>query len=166
MMNAQKLGEISDTTDFSFTSPARWSLRARASAAVLWTRFSRQEFFWPCGRPAGSRPSSNRLRRQVGGWRVSRYEKRRKGKAMFYWHSWKIITRAFMELFCTRAPSRSALPLQAVLAGELEAGVSALGALKYFFFLVKSPGRAAAGAAASPSPPSKEMKTEITECAV
>lgn len=143
MMNAQLVGEIQTTSDFSYYNRrlvGNRLLRVGDAAGFMDPIFSAGVFLamWS-GRLAAEVVEQSLADGRSGGRRFARYEKRVRKGLMFYWHVVEsYYTTPFMELFLQPRQHHD-LPsaVNAVLAGELEGGWKLRWRLKYFFLLVK-----------------------------
>ena len=143
MMNAQLVGEIQTTSDFSYYNRrlvGNRLLRVGDAAGFMDPIFSAGVFLamWS-GRLAAEVVAQSLADGRSGGRRFARYEKRVRKGLMFYWHVVEsYYTTPFMELFLQPRQHHD-LPsaVNAVLAGELEGGWKLRWRLKYFFLLVK-----------------------------
>ena len=143
MENAQALGSLQTTTDFSYynrTFAGDRLLRVGDAAGFLDPIFSSGVFLamWS-GKLAAETVGQSLAEGKPNQRLFARYEKRVRKGLMFYWQTVEnYYTTPFMELFLQPRPHHD-LPsaVNAVLAGELEGGWPLRWRLKYFFLLVK-----------------------------
>jgi len=143
MMNAQLLGAMQTTSDFSYYNRRLIGprlLRVGDAAGFMDPIFSAGVFLamWS-GKLAAEVVQQAVARGESGGRRFAVYEKRVRKGLRFYWHVVEnYYTTPFMELFL-QPRNHHDLPsaVNAVLAGELEGGWNLRWRLKYFFLLVK-----------------------------
>jgi len=141
--NAQLLGELRTTTDFSYynrTFAGDRLLRVGDAAGFLDPIFSAGVFLamWS-GKIAAETLDKSLVEGKPNRRLFAGYEKRVRKGLMFYWQVVEsYYTTPFMELFLQPRPHHD-LPsaVNAVLAGELEGGWRLRWRLKYFFLLVK-----------------------------
>jgi len=143
LKNARRLGELQTTTDFSYYNRKFVGdrlLRIGDAAGFMDPIFSAGVFLamWS-GKLAAEVVQKSLALGRPNRRLFARYEKRVRKGLMFYWHVVEhYYTTPFMELFLQPRDHHD-LPsaVNAVLAGELEAGWSVRWRLKYFFLLVK-----------------------------
>ena len=143
LQQAQRLGELQTTTDFSYYNRKFIGdrlLRVGDAAGFLDPIFSAGVFLamWS-GRLAAEAVEKSLAQGRPNRRRFASYEKRVRKGLMFYWNAVEnYYTTPFMELFL-QPRNHHDLPsaVNAVLAGELEGGWKLRWRLKYFFLLVK-----------------------------
>jgi flavin-dependent dehydrogenase len=143
MMNAQLVGAMQTTSDFSYYNRrlvGHRLLRVGDAAGFMDPIFSAGVFLamWS-GKLAADVVQESLKRGNASGRRFAAYERRVRKGLMFYWRVVEnYYTTPFMELFL-QPRNHHDLPsaVNAVLAGELEGGWNLRWRLKYFFFLVK-----------------------------
>lgn len=143
MARAQLVGPMHTTTDFSYYNKRLVShrvLRVGDAAGFMDPIFSAGVFLamWS-GKLAAEAVNASLAESSDGARRFRRYEKRVSKAIQFYWRMVEnYYTQPFMELFL-QPRNHHDLPaaVNAVLAGELDAGWSVRWRLEYFFFLVK-----------------------------
>lgn len=143
MANAQIVGEMQTTSDFSYYNRRLVScrlLRVGDAAGFMDPIFSAGVFLamWS-GKHAALAIQQSLERGDDGARRFRAYEKRLNRGIHFYWRMVELYyTTPFMELFL-QPRNHHDLPsaVNAVLAGELEGGWALRWRLHYFFFLVK-----------------------------
>lgn len=143
MGNAEMLGELSITTDFSYYNRrliSHRTLRVGDAAGFMDPIFSAGVFLAMWSGRMASEVVDQAIRNSNDGARqAARYEKRMRKGMGFYWKMVEhFYTKPFMELFL-QPRNHADLPaaVNAVLAGELEGGWNLRWRLRYFFFLVK-----------------------------
>ena len=147
MKNAQLVGSIQATTDFSYYNRRLVGgrvLRIGDAAGFMDPIFSAGVYLamWS-GKLASEVIHQSLDRGDDGSRRFLKFEKRVKAGMHFYWQMVELYyTQPFMELFL-QPRNHASLPdaVNAVLAGELEGGWNLRWRLRYFFFLVKMQAR-------------------------
>lgn len=143
MKNAQLVGQIQTTTDFSYYNRRLIGgrvLRIGDAAGFMDPIFSAGVYLamWS-GKLAAEVVQKSLAHGDDGSRRFLKFEKRVKAGMHFYWQMVEYYyTKPFMELFL-QPRNHASLPdaVNAVLAGELEGGWNLRWRLRYFFFLVK-----------------------------
>jgi flavin-dependent dehydrogenase len=143
MTNAQRVGELQTTSDFSYSNKrlvGERLLRVGDAAGFMDPIFSAGVFLamWS-GKLAAEAVTESIARDSSGARRLAAYEKKIRRAMRFYWRMIEgYYTKPFMELFL-QPRKHYDLPaaVNAVLAGELDAGWAVRWRLTYFFFLVK-----------------------------
>lgn len=143
MKNAELVGEVKTTSDFSYYNKSFYGnrlLRVGDAAGFMDPIFSAGVYLamWS-GRIAAETVEECLKRGKPSVPLFKHYEKRVRKGIMFYWHVVAAYyTTPFMELFLQPRDHHD-LPsaVNGVLAGELEGGWSLRWRLKYFFLLVK-----------------------------
>lgn len=140
---AQRVGDLQTTSDFSYMNRRLVShrlLRVGDAAGFMDPIFSAGVFLamWS-GKLAAQAVTDSLASRSDGAKKLSRYEKRVRRAIAFYWRMVEnYYTQPFMDLFL-QPRNHFDLPaaVNAVLAGELDAGWSVRWRLQYFYLLVK-----------------------------
>lgn len=143
MKNAQRVGQIQTTSDFSYYNRRLIGgrvLRIGDAAGFMDPIFSAGVYLamWS-GKLAAEVVQKSLERGDDGSRRFLKFEKRVKAGMHFYWQMVEqYYTQPFIELFL-QPRNHASLPdaVNAVLAGELEGGWNLRWRLRYFFFLVK-----------------------------
>lgn len=143
MKNAQRVGQIQTTSDFSYYNRRLIGgrvLRIGDAAGFMDPIFSAGVYLamWS-GKLAAEVVQKSLERGDDGSHRFLKFEKRVKAGMHFYWQMVEqYYTQPFIELFL-QPRNHASLPdaVNAVLAGELEGGWNLRWRLRYFFFLVK-----------------------------
>ncbi len=143
MTNAAPVGELQTTSDFSYSNKRLVGgrlLRVGDAAGFMDPIFSAGVFLamWS-GKLAAEAVTESIARNSSGARQLNAYEKRIRRAMRFYWRMIEnYYSKPFMELFL-QPRNHYNLPaaVNAVLAGELDAGWSVRWRLEYFFLLVK-----------------------------
>jgi FADH2-dependent halogenase len=143
MAEATRMGELQVTSDFSYINRrlvGHRVLRVGDAAGFMDPIFSAGVFLamWS-GKLAAQAVTESLAKDSDGARRLRRYEKRVRRAIEFYWLMVEnYYTQPFMELFL-QPRNHFDLPaaVNAVLAGELDAGWSVRWRLQYFYLLVK-----------------------------
>lgn len=143
MVHAKRVVALQTTSDFSYSNrrlAANRVLRVGDAAGFMDPIFSAGVFLamWS-GKLAAEAVAQSIERGHNGDRLLARYEKRLRKAILFYWRMVEhYYTKPFMELFL-QPRNHHDLPaaVNAMLAGDLEAGWSVRWRLEYFFLLVK-----------------------------
>ncbi len=172
MAGAQIVGEFRVTSDFSYFNKRYVShrlLRVGDAAGFMDPIFSAGVFLamWS-GKLAAETVIDSLNRDDDGTRRLRRYEKRVDGAIKFYWRMVEnYYTSPFIDLLMQPRPHHH-LPdaVNAVLAGELEAGWPVRWRLHYFYFIVKLQARfGVIVPRLNIGGPARKPKTDSCQCA-